>query len=681
MTILVIVESPTKCEKIENYLGENYKVVASCGHITSFSSLEQFDKESYDIKYKIEKPKILSMLKKEIKKCDSVIIATDDDREGEAIGWHICKQCKLDINKTPRILFSEITKEAILKALQNPTKLNMQRIYSQQTRQLLDLYIGFTISPLLWKYILNKLSAGRCQTPALYMLYEKEKEIENKNMETHFKVSGLFTSHNILFNLSQYLKLEQCKSFLELCKEYDFKIDDIEKKQIKENRPDILITNTLQQKAHQCLNMSPKQTMNYAQILYENGLITYMRSDSPNYNESFQKELKYFIEKKYGKEYVKPIVNKDKKAHEGIRVTNLHTSNVSFENNYINKLYDLIYIHTLQTGMENCDKLKKIFKMKAPMNYEFSYIEDSIIFYGWRKALKEKIEHSDELYLSQLKKINYNNIQCEEQLCEPKYHYCESQIIQKLKKENIGRPSTYSSILDKIQEKNYVKKGNIKHEPIQIQSFILKEKNIEHKSNKDYIYEEKNKLYITETGKKVIKFCYKYYEHLFNYTYTSKMESILDQIEYEEKDWKPIFKLFKEEVDKEVSIEEIKAKQESLHCGKYKNKVIIIKKGQFGYYIEYAKKKTSLLQWEYYDNIDEYIKNNCFPEDKIETLIQFCSTIHINENISIRKSKHGEYIYYKTKTMRKPKFYPLNIESRNIEDIKNYIEKNYKSIL
>ena len=237
------------------------------------------------------------------------------------------------------------------------------------------------------------------------------------------------------------------------------------------------------------------------------------------------------------------------------------------------------------------------------------------------------------------------------------------------------------SILDKIQQKNYVKKGNIKHKPIQIQTFILKEKNIDHKSNKDYIYEEKNKLYITETGKKVIEFCYKYYEHLFNYTYTSKMESILDQIEYEEKDWKPIFKLFKEEVDKEVSIEEIKAKQESLHCGKYKNKLIIIKKGQFGYYVEYDKKKTSLLQWEYYDNIDEYIKNHCFPEDKIETLIQFCNIIHINENISIRKSKHGEYIYYKTKTMRKPKFYPLNIESRNIEDIKNYIEKNYKSIL
>jgi len=175
MRTLVIVESPSKCKKIEEYLGPSYKVVASCGHITSFSSLDQLNMETYEVNYKIEKPTVVKMLKSEIKQATEIIIATDDDREGEAIGWHICKVCKLNVESTPRILFSEITKEAIENAIQHKGLLNMNRVYSQQTRQILDLYIGFTISPKLWKYILNKLSAGRCQTPALHMIYEKKR--------------------------------------------------------------------------------------------------------------------------------------------------------------------------------------------------------------------------------------------------------------------------------------------------------------------------------------------------------------------------------------------------------------------------------------------------------------------------------------------------------------------------
>ena len=682
MKTLVIVESPSKCKKIEDYLGSEYKVVASCGHITSFSSLDQFNEETYDIVYKVNKPKIVSMLKKEIKQCKSVIIATDDDREGEAIGWHICQQCKLDVNETPRILFSEITKHALQYAIQNPTKLNIQRIYSQQTRQLLDLYIGFTISPLLWKYILNKLSAGRCQTPALHMIYEKEKEFDEQSTETHYKITGGFTSKEIIFHLSQYLDFEKSELFLELCKSFKFKLEStIETKKYIEKRPNILITNTLQQKSHQLLNMSPKQTMDCAQVLYENGLITYMRSDCEYYNDDFKQLLEQYIHKHYGENYVDPIINKEKKAHEGIRVTDLNVKETFFENNYINKLYDLIYNHTLQTSMSNCEKLKKTFIIKAPMDYDFIYNENHMIFRGWRKTLKDKEESSLELYLTQLKHVHYTYIKSYEQLCNPKYHYCESQLIQKLKKENIGRPSTYASILDKLLNKNYVKKGNIKSKPIEIREITLRNEVISIETNKNATNEEKNKLYISTNGKRVIEFCYKYYEHLFNYEYTSKMEEILDEIEHNEQNWKYIFKEFKKELDKEVVIYEIKPKLESLHCGLYEKKPVIIKNGQFGYYMEYNKKNTSLLSWDHYDKIETFIEEQSFPSDYLVSMIQYNSIIIINSNISIRKSKKGEYIYYKTKQMKKPKFYPLTIESRNIDDLKDYIEKKYSFIM
>ena len=682
MKTLVIVESPSKCKKIEDYLGSDYKVVASCGHITSFSSLEQFNEETYDIHYKVDKPKIVSMLKKEIKQCKGVIIATDDDREGEAIGWHICQQCKLSVEKTPRILFSEITKQALQYAIQHPTYLNIQRIYSQQTRQLLDLYIGFTISPLLWKYILNKLSAGRCQTPALHMLYEKEKEFDKQSDETHFKIVGTFTSKEIIFYLSQYLEFKTSESLLELCKSFEFKLEPIiETKKYIEKRPNILITNTLQQKSHQLLHMSPKQTMDCAQILYENGLITYMRSDCEHYNDDFKYLLEQYIHKHYGESYVEPIISKEKKAHEGIRVTDLNIKETSFENKYINKLYDLIYHHTLQSSMSDCEKLKKTFKMKAPMDYEFIYNENHIIFHGWRKTLKEKQDNSLELYLTQLRQIHYQTIEAKEQLCNPKYHYCESQLIQKLKKENIGRPSTYATILSKLLDKHYVKKGNIQSKPINIYELKLKNNNIICEKKDNYTYEEKNKLYISENGKKVIEFCYKYYEHLFNYNYTSKMETILDEIEHNNEVWKPIFKQFKKEVDKEVNIIEIKPKQKSLHCGLYNKKPVIIKKGQFGYYLEYNKKNSSLLSWDHYEQIESYIEQQEFPKEYLDSICQHNDFIVINSNISIRKSDRGEYIYYKTKQMKKPKFYPLNIESRNIDDLKDYIQKNYSFIM
>ena len=682
MKILLIVESPSKCKKIEEYLGEAYRVVASCGHITSFTSLDQLNMETYEVIYKKEKPKIIKMLKDEIKKASKVILATDDDREGEAIAWHICKVCNLDVETTPRILFNEITKDALQDAIKTPTTINIQRVYSQQTRQKLDLYIGFTISPKLWKYILNKLSAGRCQTPALHMIYEKEKEYENQSYDTIYKINGIFTKDMIEFHLNIPLQQSNIEPFLELCKIYSFKIDkEISESKRIEKRPNILITSTLQQKAHSVLGYSPTQTMNYAQVLYENGLITYMRTDSACYNNIFKDTLKRFITKKFGDDYYKPIENTLKKAHEGIRVTDLSISETTFESKQINKLYQFIHRHTLQTSMSDCIINHIIYKIPAPLDLYFIYQENTIIFEGWKQTMisKESIKYG--LYLSRLNIIIMNKITAIETLKTPVYHYCESQIIQKLEKEKIGRPSTYASILSKIQDKNYVKKCIIQGRQIETTDYVLHNNVITKEVTEKISQEEKGKLMITPTGIKVIEFCYKYYKHLFEYEYTQRMENNLDSIEYNNIEWMDVFKQFKSEVDKEVQIDIVKIKQTSLHCGHHNKKPIIIKKGQYGYYVEYNKTNTSLTLWTHYIEIDKYIEDSKFPEDLLENLINFLTIIILNKEYSVRKGKYGDYIYYKSKTMKKPKYYSLEIESRNTEDIKEYIRKKYNIMI
>ena len=681
MKSLVIVESPSKCKKIEEYLGENYKVIASCGHITKLDSIDQINFDTCEVKFKKDKLKVIQEIKKEIKLHDEVILATDDDREGEAIAWHICKQCNLNIEKTKRILFNEITKEALLKSINNYGYLNMPRVYSQQSRQILDLYIGFKISPLLWKYILNKLSAGRCQTPAVHMIYEKEKEYLSQSLNTHIQVNGYFTDKQIKFQLSKKLEQEECEDFLDNCKGYSFKLNkDIDQTKHTENRPPILITTSLQQLAHQMMSLSPKTTMSYAQTLYENGLITYMRTDCASYNDSFKESLKDFILKKYGKDYFEPIIEKDKKAHEGIRVTDLSKEKVQFECKGINQLYNLIYKHTIQTSMSNCKVLKKKYIILAPLDNEFIYIENSIQFDGWKILRQKEPSESYSLYLQQLKEIKYSKIEGKEIIINPIYHYCESQLIKKLEKESIGRPSTYASILSKIQDKNYVTKGTIKGRSMKITNYELKDDKITKNIKDEVMQEEKNKLSITNTGILMIDFCYKYYSHLFNYPYTKKLEETLDKIEYENYNWKETIKEFKKDVDIDVKITDEKQKVKSLHCGYYNKEPLVIKEGQFGYYLEYKKIKKSLIEWKFYNNIIDYIENKeQLSDELIKNLIDFHGIRILNKEISIRNGKYGFYIYYKNSKMKKPKFYSIKEEllDKSNKELLDIIKKEY----
>jgi DNA topoisomerase-1 len=417
--------------------------------------------DDLEIKYSVTKSKIVKVLKDEIMMSKRVILATDNDREGEAIAWHICDACKLPFT-TPRIIFHEITKDAIQQAILSPTIIDMAKVNSQKSRQILDLYIGFTISPILWKFIQHKLSAGRCQTPALKMLYEREKMIQSQSYKTKYKVTGIF--NGIEFKLvnknSNNLEKEEVVPFLEACKNQDenqgFTIEKKQSKDVSYTPPSILITSTLQQRSSNSLGMSPKQTMMCAQTLYEHGLITYMRTETSAYSVSFLEKINKHISLHYGKEYIgEPCSNVD--THEGIRVTDLKIDKVEFDQN-VNRLYAFIYKHTFQCCMSTAVYIQTPYEIDMPLDHIMRYVSSRAKFNGW-KILNSESSESNESKLDFMKKenIKYSSIIAKEQCEELLLHYTEAQLIYNLEKENIGRPSTYTSILDSLEK--YIIKG------------------------------------------------------------------------------------------------------------------------------------------------------------------------------------------------------------------------------
>lgn len=679
MKTLLIVESPSKCKIIEKYLGDDYKVVASCGHFRSLNKLEQIDLETLEVRYTNDKPKIIKMLREEVALANEVILATDDDREGEAIAWHICQVCKLPLT-TKRILFQEITKSALVRAIQSPTIINMNRVHGQQARQILDIYIGFTISPLLWKHIQHTLSAGRCQTPALRMIYEQDQLIKTQQYNTDYSVSGLFTAKDIEFKVSQHLSSESVLNFLEKCKGHSFTLTKGLAKQVTASAPNILITTTLQQKASSSLGMSPQQVMRCAQTLYENGLITYMRTDCAYYSEEFIEKTNEYIKKEYGEKYIGNIKLTEKKAHEGIRITQHTIKTVDIEQN-VNRLYEFIYRHTIQSCMSTNITLHTPYVL----DYGFTHLSIKTIFQGW-KILQKKDETNWETYLDSLVKINCNKIVAEERCMNQEFHYCEAQLIKKMEKENIGRPSTYVSILESI-EKKYVDKGRVKGKTLTLSTYELKN-NVINISREEKIIQEENKLTITEIGIKVSEFCQTHFEPIFNYRFTERMETQLDLIGEGKQDYKVIIKEFMEEVNKLLTIDAPKISYRSLHCGLWKKHAVVIKDGPYGFYVEYNKNSISLQKFKTMDIINQWIVEQSINKDDLSELIEYVKKKDgyvISPTISIRNGPKGYYIFHKTSKMKKPKFYDCSeiieyIDSRDTDKIIDYIEKKYKLI-
>jgi DNA topoisomerase-1 len=776
---LVIVESPAKCKKIENYLGPGYKVIASFGHIRNISSLESIDiNNNFNTKYSVIqeelKLKQIEKIRSEIAKSDDVIIATDDDREGEAIGWHICQLFNLSITNTKRIIFREITEPAIQSAISHPKRINIDIVNAQQARQILDLLVGFTISPILWNCVSKthdtSLSAGRCQTPALRLIYENYLDIKQSPGKLVYNTSGYFTSLNLLFDLNKQFNQESLvEDFLESCKTWDFIYSITTPKKTIKKSPEPLTTSSLQQLASNELHLSPKETMKYAQQLYENGYITYMRTDSKRYSQEFIKNVIMFIKANHGEQYVSQTINnliiqtiettieidttiqtskKTKKtvaekkgipppqeAHEAIRPVNINISSQTLENLQPKaiKLYELIWTKTLETCMPSAQYNSISAKISAPLDTEFIYKTEQPIFLGWKiveKTTKNIEETNTKHYqfiqtLKQNVSIHPKKIESKFTLIELKSHYTEARLVQLLEEKGIGRPSTFASLVDKIQERKYVEKQNITGREIESIDFSLQDNNISKLVSKKEFGNEKNKLVIQPLGIIVIEFLLEKFDMFFNYEYTKQMEDDLDKISNGQFVWNKLcekcyieltnvtdklqdLKKFNLEIDdnhtliigkhgpvikyvdtkdpkkvyfipvkKNIDIEQLKNnKNISLTdviddtiidreaIGKYKGQDLFIKNGKYGIYAKWGKETKSLkekfgslkVQEIQYLDVIRYLDNDTVldPTKPIGFVRE------LNNNLSIRTGKYGDYIFYKKPRSKTPKFLKLN---------------------
>jgi DNA topoisomerase-1 len=772
MSKLIIVESPAKCKKIESFLGSDYTCLASYGHITCLPSLKNINFENYKIDFEIakEKSKQISKLRAALKKSNEVILATDDDREGEAIAYHLCSVLKLDHKTTKRIIFNEITKTALEKAIRTPTIINMNIVHAQNTRQILDLLIGFKFSPVLWEQISrnnqNSLSAGRCQTPALRIIYENQKEYDTQEPCEVYSTIGYFTSKNIPFELNKNIeKKEDTEIFLEESVNHDHILTVSPPKEIIKPPPIPLITSSLQQQASNNFHWSPKETMSIAQKLYENGYITYMRTDSKKYSEEFVENCEGFIQINYGNEYVNDnsnIVNTigetkpktktktkkdDKKveaqeAHEAIRPTKIELVSINDEKitNKEKTLYKFIRNHTLKTCMSPAKLSRISCNITSPLKYNYIYNSDIVTFKGW-KIVDNKNE-DDEYYhflpLLNNKTVDYNKIKSKVSIKNLKQHLTEAKLISILEEKGIGRPSTYSNILEKNKDRGYIEKTNVNGFEKECIDYELVDNEIETIVEKRTFNNENNKLIIKPLGTVVFETLNKYFSDIFNYEYTEEMEKVLDDISKGNIEYKGSCNNYKECIEnllkeyrkskpqktsfridenheymfakhgpvikctidgnitfksckKDINIEKIENGEYTLNdlleekkerlLGKFDEKDIILKNGKFGPYINYNDENISVKKIEKtFDKIN--------ISDVIDLIGSGSSNSYlrkIDDDYQIRKGKgsKSDYIMYKTIKMKKPQFITLkkfegDYINCDIEELVNYIENNKK---
>jgi DNA topoisomerase-1 len=689
-----------------------------------------------------------------IKNAKEVLLASDDDREGEAIGWHICQVFNLPLT-TKRIVFHEITKDAITRAVQNPTRLNMNTIYAQQARQILDVIVGYKISPILWKHISRNtksgLSAGRCQTPALRIVYDNQKEIDESPGKKVYNTTGYFSQMNLGFSLNHNFEIigfntttNTMEQFLEQSVEHEHVYTCSKARQTTKNPPIPFTTSSLQQKASSELNISPKETMSICQKLYEDGLITYMRTDSTTYSLEFIEKASEFIKETYGDDYLHEHVNKlseratsDKpkkkskkkdesesnaqEAHEAIRPTDVTCDKISETySSREQRMYRLIWSVTVESCMSPALYHSVSAAISAPMEKEYKYSTELVNFPGWKIVRGYDKENPEFQFLQTIKNktiVKYNKIVAKVSVKDLKSHYTEAKLVQLLEEKGIGRPSTFSSLIDKIQERGYVKKENVKGKKIKCIDYELVEDELSEIEDEREFGNEKGKLVVQPLGILVIEFLVQHFDKLFEYEYTKNMETELDSIAKGDSIWHntcrtcltdiqecakdlcdedkqiipiddnhvymigkygPVIKCGTGDnttfltVKKDIDIDKLKNNQYKLEdivekqsssssdksIGKYNGEDVFLKKGKFGNYITWGKENKKSLNGLTKD-IDEITIDDLIPiiEDKVTLNTSIIR--NINSDISIRNGKFGHYIFYKTHLMTKPKFIKL----------------------
>ncbi len=573
---LVIVESPAKAKTIEKYLGKDFKVVSSMGHVRDLPK----DNTAIDVennfkpKYEVtpDKKDTVKKLKNLSKKVETVWLATDADREGEAISWHLKSALDLDDDKTKRIVFREITKKAIQEAIANPRAIDIDLVFAQQARRILDRLVGFELSPVLWKKISTGLSAGRVQSAAVRLVVEREREIENFEIKSSYKIVGEFDFGNGILLKAHTSKniptLEEARKFLEDCKDAVFTISNLEKKIEKKNPPAPFTTSTLQQEASRRLGFSVSQTMLLAQKLYEAGHISYMRTDSTNLAEEALTKAAEYIKSEFGDKYlrIKRYATKTintQEAHEAIRPTDFTVTSIKMGRNE-QRLYNLIWKRTIASQMPpaEIEKTTATIDVSTIPDKKLFATADVFVFDGFIKVYTPNGNNKDDdengndttmlRKLSVGQKLDMIDIKAIEKFTTAPPRYTEASLVRKLEELGIGRPSTYAPTISTIQKRGYIIKESRPGKERQYTELILKDGVINQEKKTQIYNSEKNKLFPTNTAMIVNDFLVKHFQDVVDYSFTATVEKEFDDIAQGKKVWHDVLKEFYDEFHNNV---------------------------------------------------------------------------------------------------------------------------------
>ena len=682
---LVIVESPAKAKTIEKFLGNDFKVMSSYGHIRDLKKKEMsIDIQTLEPEYEIpeEKEKLVKELKSSAKKAEKVWLASDEDREGEAISWHLCEVLGLDEEKTNRIVFHEITKPAILEAIEHPRHLDMNLVNAQQARRVLDRLVGFKLSPVLWRKVKPALSAGRVQSVAVRLIVEREREIQNFKSESFYSVNGIFAITNADGSQSEVRALlgtrfkthEEVEQFLEQCKEATFTVESVSKKPLKRTPAPPFTTSTLQQEAARKLGFTVSQTMMVAQHLYENGRITYMRTDSVNLSALCINASKEEIKKLYGEEYCKSRQYRTnskgaQEAHEAIRPTYMEQTEIEGTAQE-KKLYDLIWKRTAASQMADAEIEKTTVNISVSgINEQFVAQGEVVKFDGFIKVYRESYDddaqQDEELghILPPLKKgqeLTRREILATERFSQGPVRYTEASLVHKLEELGIGRPSTYAPTISTIQQRDYVHKGDKKGEERTYTIDSLKGKQIKQSVRKELVGSDKGKLLPTDIGIVVNDFLMDNFKEIMDYNFTAKVEHDFDKIAEGKEKWtsmmKGFYKSFEPVVDKTLNArQEHKAGERELGKDPKSGRPVFAKIGRFGPVVQIGSAEDSVKP-QFAQLPSELSMETLTLEEALE-LFKLPRTVGTLEgaDVVIGTGRFGPYILHKKKYTSLPK--------------------------
>ncbi|MFP4603831.1 MAG: type I DNA topoisomerase [Bacteroidales bacterium] len=703
---LVIVESPAKAKTIKKFLGKNFLVKSSYGHIRDLEK-KNFGIDidnNYQPRYTIpeNKKEIVKELKDLAKKANVVWLATDEDREGEAIAWHLYQVLELSPEKTKRIVFHEITKGAIQEAIKNPREIDVNLVNAQTARRILDRLVGFELSPVLWKKVKPSLSAGRVQSAAVRLIVEREREILNFKSTSSYKVTGTFVSGKEQFraDLNQKLKEEkEAKEFLEKCKSAAFQVDSVTKKPAKKHPSAPFITSTLQQEASRKLGFSVARTMRVAQKLYEAGKITYMRTDSVNLSNSAISSASEVIEKSFGKKYVKTRKYQTKakgaqEAHEAIRPTYIQNREIGGTEPE-KKLYELIWKRTVASQMSDAELEKTNVKITISNDDKYFNASGEVIkFDGFLKLYIESTDEENEKeetgLLPELRegdKLSYKEIRAIQKFSNHPPRYTEASLVRKMEELGIGRPSTYAPTISTIQERGYVVREDRPGTSRKYKEIVLTE-NVGVNNKTENAGAEKKKLFPNDIGMVVNDFLNKHFPEIVNYNFTADVEQDFDKIAQGYIEWSKMiddfYKKFHQKVEKTLEVAERSSGERILGKDPKSGRQVAVKIGPYGPMVQLGTREeeekpkfASLQKGQHIETItlDEALKMFDLPRNlgKFE-----------GEDVTVAIGRFGPYVKHKGKyaSLKKDVDDPFTITlDRAIELIEEKRERDKKKII